>query len=116
MSKMVLDTCVPVKYVRTNPSPGQSHSKVRFMLMDDWNRSGVKGLLADAERILALVNIEDVRGNRELVRDAITIARRDYVDLVRRSRTLTMTEGEYASFQTALDHLKAVLRFFAESV
>jgi hypothetical protein len=86
------------------------------MLMDDWNRSAVHGLLADAERVLALVNIDDIRGNRELVRDTITIARRNYVDLVRRGRPLMMTENEHTTFQAALDQLKAVLRFFGESV
>ncbi|MGA8908978.1 MAG: hypothetical protein WB524_15285 [Acidobacteriaceae bacterium] len=87
-----------------------------LMLMDAWNRRAVKGLLADTERIVALVDIRDIRGNRELARDTITIARQNYIDLVRRSRPLIMTDDEHQTFQGALDHLKAVLRFFGESV
>jgi hypothetical protein len=53
-----------------------------LMLKDAWNRLAVKGLLADTERIVALVDIRDIRGNRELARDTITIARQNYIDLV----------------------------------
>ena len=83
--------------------------------MDEWNRAAVKGLLADAERVLALTEFEDVRGNREIVEKSIAKCRKDYTDLVRRSKPLIMTDGEYETFQSILERLKARLRFFGES-
>lgn len=84
------------------------------MSTDASNRNAVEGLLADAERALALVNVQDVRGNREIVRDAIVHARQDYVDLVRRSRRMIMTDDEHVALLGVLDHLRAAFRFFHE--
>jgi hypothetical protein len=54
------------------------------MKMTDWNRQAVRSLLADADRVLALSDLTDVRGNREIVDDAIANARKNYLDLMRR--------------------------------
>ena len=84
--------------------------------MDDRNRNAVEGLLADAERTVALVNIDDLRGNREIVPNVIAHAQRDYVDLVRRSQSLIMTDNQRATFSDLLDRLREALRFFGESL
>ena len=86
------------------------------MLIDELNRRAVECLLADAERAMALVNVEDIRGNRELIADTMVIVRRNYVDLVRRSRPLRMSEEHQACFHAALDYLRAALQFYGESV
>jgi hypothetical protein len=86
------------------------------MMLEAWNRTAVHGLLADTERALALTDLGDARGNREIVQKTITNAHQNYIDLMRRSRPLIMTDGEYATFQSALDRLKARLRFFGVSV
>jgi hypothetical protein len=89
------------------PDPVQDH---------DRNRIAVQGLLADADRALALTDLQDVRGNREIVADAIACARQNYIDLVRRHRRLSFTNGEQTAIQQTLDHLRARLRFFGASV
>jgi hypothetical protein len=61
-----------------------------MMPIDDWNRMAVQGLLADADRILALTDLEAVRGDREIVDDAIANAQKNYIDLVRRRRPLML--------------------------
>jgi hypothetical protein len=86
------------------------------MLDDDRNRTAVEGLLADADRALALTEFEDVRGSREIVRETIANARQSYIDLVRRRRTLSLTLGEQTALQQTLDVLRARLRFFDASV
>jgi hypothetical protein len=83
---------------------------------EDPNRAGVHGLLADADRTLALTDLEDVRGNREIVDDAIVTAHQNYIDLVRRQRRLSLTNDEHTAFQQTLDILRARLRFFGASL
>lgn len=82
------------------------------MLIDELNRRAVECLLADAERAMALVNIEDIRGSLGLVADTMRIVRRNYSDLVRRSQPLRMSEEEEACFDAALDYLRAALRLY----
>ncbi len=84
--------------------------------MDEWNRNAVTRLLADAERALALVSIEDVRGSREIARSTLARAGQSYHHLLRRSRPLTMTGGQNAALHNTLAHLQAVLRFFGQPV
>ena len=84
--------------------------------IDEWNRAAVKGLLADAKRVLALTEFQDVRGNREIVENTIANARQNYIDLMRRSRPLIMTDGEYETFQSILERLKARFRFFGDAL
>jgi len=86
------------------------------MLEDERNRTAVQGLLADADRALALTELDDVRGNREIVGDAIANARQNYIDLVRRHRRLSLSDGEQTAIQQTLDCLRARLRFFGASV
>jgi hypothetical protein len=38
-----------------------------MMPIDDWNRMAVQGLLADTARVLALTDLDAVRGDREIV-------------------------------------------------
>lgn len=75
------------------------------MQIDEWNRMAVRTLLADAGRALALLEVENVRGNREVVCQATANARRDYFDFVRRRRPLIMSDDDQVAFQKALDHL-----------
>jgi hypothetical protein len=86
------------------------------MKLEDWNRTAVHGLLADAERALALTDLGDVRGNREIVQNTVANARQNYIDLIRRSRPIPMTDGESSMLRSALDGMKARLRFFGERV
>ena len=86
------------------------------MKSDDWNQMAIQGLLADAERALALTEVDDVRGNRQIVRDAITSAHQIYIDLVRRSRRLILGDGEQVTLQDMLDSLRAKLHFFGVSI
>ncbi len=83
---------------------------------EDRNRRAVQGLLADADRALALTDLEDVRGSREIVGDSIANARQSYIDLVRRRRRLSLTDGEQTAIQQILDRLRARLRFFGASI
>ncbi len=75
------------------------------MPTDEWSRTAVQGLLADAERVLALTEFQDVRGNKEIVEHTIASARHNYIDLVRRSRPLIMSHAKQATLQKALDRL-----------
>jgi hypothetical protein len=86
------------------------------MLEDERNRSAVQGLLADADRALALTELDDVRGSREIVGDTVANARQNYIDLVRRHRRLSLTDGEQTALQQTFDRLRARLRFFGASV
>lgn len=74
------------------------------MQIDDWNRMAVRTLLADAGRSLALLEVKN-QGNREVVRDAVADARRNYFDFVRRGRPLIMSDDDQVAFRKALDHL-----------
>ena len=87
-----------------------------MMPMYEWNRAAVQGLLADADRALALSKSEDVRGSREIVETSLAIARRNYIDLVRRSRPLMLTDEEYSRFLDVLESLIGRLRFFGAPV
>jgi len=84
--------------------------------LHNWNRSAVSVLLRDAEQALALMHFEDVRGNREIVKQTVGRARRSYDDLLRRSRSMTMSDEESTTFQGSMDRLRAALRFFGEAV
>jgi hypothetical protein len=83
---------------------------------DDWNRTAVHALLADTDRALALTELEDVRGNRGIVEDTVANAHSNYIDLLRRSRPLIMTDGDQVAFQKKLDRLRACLRTFGVPV
>lgn len=82
------------------------------MQSDDWNQTAVRELLGDAERALSLA--EGWESHGDVPPDAVVTARENYIDLVRRSRRLTMRDGDQVTFQKALDHLRAFLRFFGE--
>lgn len=86
------------------------------MLLEDWNRAAVHALLADSERALALTDLDDARGSREIVRQTLANARQNYIDLMRRSRPVIMTDEEHRSLHSALDRIKARLHFFGEPV
>jgi hypothetical protein len=75
-----------------------------------------KALLADAERTLALVQVEDIGQATGIAPDAIVKAYQNYIDLQRRRRSATMTNGDLIAFERTLDRLRACLRFFGESV
>jgi hypothetical protein len=83
---------------------------------DDWNRTAVQALLADTDRALALAEAEGVRGSRRIVEDATANAHSNYIDLLRRSRPLIMTDGDQVAFQKKLDRLRACLRTFGVPV
>jgi hypothetical protein len=87
-----------------------------MMPIDDWNRMAVQGLLADADRVLALTDLEAVRGDREIVDDAIANAQKNYIDLVRRRRPLMLADADEARFQSAMDRILARIRFFGKAV
>lgn len=86
------------------------------MKIDDWNQMAIQGLLADAERALALTDVDEARGNRQIVRDTMTSAHEIYIDLVRRSRWLILGDGEQVTLQDRLDCLRAKLHFFGVSI
>jgi gluconate kinase len=83
--------------------------------MDEWNRA-VQGPLADADRVTALTEVEDARGNRAIVEQTIANARQRYIDLVRRSAPLIMSHSEQAALQEALDRLKERFGPFGDAV
>ena len=84
--------------------------------IDELNRMAVQGLLADAERVLALTDLEAVRGDREIVDDAIANAQKNYIDLMRRRRPLMLPYADEARFQSAMDRIMARIRFFSQPV
>lgn len=86
------------------------------MQIDDWNQMAVRTLLADAARSTAPTEFEGVRANRETVPDAISNARKNYIDFVRRGRPLIMSDADQTAFQKQLDRLRERLRFFDEAV
>jgi hypothetical protein len=75
--------------------------------IDNWNRRAVRTLLADAGRPLVLPDAEKVSGNREGVLEEMANARKNYLDFVRRSGPLIMSDDEQVAFQKALDRLMA---------
>jgi hypothetical protein len=95
------------------PLPARQWAFLNAMQTDEQDRMAVQELLGDAERALALAEGEDDHGN--LLPDAVAKARENYIDLVRRSRRLTMRGEEQVTFQRALDRLRAFLRFFGET-
>jgi len=78
--------------------------------IDNWNQRAVRTLLADAGRPLALSEIENIRGNRENVMDTIANARKTYLDLLRRSGPLIMSDDDQFAFREALDRLTVVFK------
>ncbi len=80
------------------------------------NRSAIHALLRDAEKTVLLVKFDHHREESQFVRDTIAQARSRYLDLVRRRRPLMMTDDEHARIQSALDEIRATLRFHGETV
>ncbi|MFZ0690791.1 MAG: hypothetical protein WA891_20425 [Acidobacteriaceae bacterium] len=76
----------------------------------------VHGLLADADRVLALTDLEAVRGDREIVDDAIANAQKKYIDLMRRRRPLMLVHADEVRFQSAMDCIVARIRSFGKPV
>jgi hypothetical protein len=58
--------------------------------------------------------VEDLREAARL--EMVADARKNYIDLQRRSRPLIMSDGDMISLQRTLDQLRACLRFFGVSV
>ena len=86
------------------------------MAIVDLNRLAVGVLLADADRVFGLPEVEDVRGNREIVRSTATTLHKYYIDLLRRAGPLIMSDGDQATFQKTLNCLRARLRSFGENI
>jgi hypothetical protein len=84
--------------------------------IDEYNKQAVEVLLTDADLALALTELEDVRGNKEILENTIVSAYRNYIDLVRRSRPLIMSDGDLIAFQRKLDRLSGCLHLFGVSV
>ena len=78
------------------------------------NRAAVQALLADADGVLALTKVAEMRGTS--VPEMVVNIRAGYMDLVRRSLPLIMTDGEQIAFQRKLHLLRSCLQFFGESV
>ena len=76
----------------------------------NWNRRAVQKLLADTDRVLALTDLDDVRGGREIVDHTIANAQQNFIDLARRRRPLE--DADEATFRGAMDHIQARIRYF----
>jgi hypothetical protein len=63
---------------------------------------------------VALTQVDAAEGDTAL--EMVASARKNYIDLQRRSRPLIMSDGDLITFQHLLDRLRACLRFFGESV
>ncbi len=87
-----------------------------MMPIEDLNRLAVQGLLADAERVLALTDFENVRGTGEIVNEAVAKAHQSYIDLMRRRRPLILRDAEETQFLRAMDCILARIRFFGKAV
>lgn len=83
---------------------------------NDQNKKAVTALLSDANRALALTEVEDVGGGRNIAPQIVATAYKDYIALVRRSAPLTMTDGDLIVFHRKLDQLRTCLYFFGESL
>ena len=83
---------------------------------DQLNANAAATLMADAERALALIAFEDVRGNPEWARQTIAQAHHSYDDLIRRGERLILSSEQRIAFQGVIDRLRASLRFFGETV
>lgn len=86
------------------------------MSNDELSTNATTMLMADAERALALMALEDVRGNPEWARQTIAQAHRSYDDLIRRGERLILSSEQRIAFQSVMDRLRASLRFFGETV
>jgi hypothetical protein len=82
------------------------------MRVDDWNRAAVLALMTDADRTLALTVFDDTSSDRAAAQNTIDDIRKSYLDLIRRSGPLVMSDGELIAFQTKMDRMRACLRFF----
>ena len=78
----------------------------------NWNQTAVQRLLADTDRVLALTDLDDVRGGREIVDHTIANAQQNFIDLARRRRPLTLEDADEATFRGAMDHIQARIRYF----
>ena len=84
------------------------------MLIDEQNQKATEVLLADANRAVALTRVPDLRESQRM--EMVADARKNYLDLQKRSRPLIMSDGDLISFQRTLDRLRACLRFFHVTV
>jgi hypothetical protein len=82
--------------------------------MDAVNGAAVLDLLRDADGFLALGKIEVAPGPATL--ELVVNLRAAYMNLSSRSMQLTMTDAQMIDFLLKLDRLRAVLRFFGQSV
>lgn len=80
--------------------------------IDDSNRMAIQGLFADLDRVLALTDLKDVRGDRAIIDDAVANAQRNYADLVRRRRQLTLSDADEARFQNMIDQIRTRIRLY----
>jgi hypothetical protein len=85
------------------------------MKMAERNRMAVGSLLADADRVLALADLADVRGDKEFVDDAIANARKNYLELMCRRKPLILEDAEETRFQSIMARLLTRIKFFGES-
>ena len=89
------------------------------MQINNQDRKAVAALLLDADRAVALTEVEDAGGSgprQDIAPQMVATAYKDYIDLVRRSRPLVMTDSDLMVFHRKLDRLRACLRFFGEAL
>ena len=86
------------------------------MLINDQNKAAVTALLMDADRAVALTEVEDGGDVRDVAQQMVANAYKNYIALVRRSAPLVMTDGDLIVFHRKLDRLRACLQFFGESL
>ena len=86
------------------------------MQTDDQNKKAVTALLSDAERALALTEVEGIGGGPDIAPQMAATAYENYIALVRRSTPLIMTDSDLIVFHRKLDRLRACLYFFGESL
>jgi hypothetical protein len=103
------------RHERTLIFRGGWERKRHCMETADWNQMAIQGLLADADRVLALTDVQNVERDRTIAGHALANAQQNYIDLIRRGRRLMLEGADEASFQGAMDRIQARLRFFGES-
>jgi hypothetical protein len=86
------------------------------MRVDDWNHTAVLALMADANRTLALTVFDDTSSDRAAAQSTIDNVRKSYLDLIRRRGPLIMSDAEQIAFQKKMDHMRACLNFFGQSL
>jgi hypothetical protein len=86
------------------------------MQTDNRNEKAVAVLLLDADRAVALTEVEDAGGGSDIAPAMVANAYKNYIELVRRSTPLIMTDRDLIVFHRKLDRLRACLSFFGESI